>query len=306
MLDNLGEPPATDDVFRWADFLELRAVVHPDRRFSRGDFVALSKFSFTANNQSRGSAESRWNDALIFIDQRIVVFGDVYPFRPSDDRDTLEILDQLTPMQRLYLNLLVGANMRYIKRSERSKVARSFEELSLKLFKKILPMGSRVKPAWAAGDGENGGYVGTLKEKFEAIAVDIRAETKMKDEWFHQNDRGDGGIDLVAWHPMGDDRESIPAALAQCGCSATDWKTKQLSASPAKLRGMFLVLHPWANFYFMPIDLRLPSGGWAHRSDLGDAIIVDRLRLMKIACEADVTGESEFGDLLAQLPTDIL
>lgn len=42
-------------------------------------------------------------------------------------------------------------------------------------------------------------------------------------------------------------------------------------------------MHPWANYYFMPLDFRRSDGDWANKSDLGQAIIVDRLRLLRLA-----------------------
>jgi hypothetical protein len=44
-------------------------------------------------------------------------------------------------------------------------------------------------------------------------------------------------------------------------------------------------MHPWATYYFMPLDLRHSDGGWAYESDIGKAIIVDRLRLMRLASQ---------------------
>jgi len=35
----------------------------------------------------------------------------------------------------------------------------------------------------------------------------------------------------------------------------------------------------------MPLDLRRDDGDWAYKSDIGIAIIVDRLRLLKISMD---------------------
>ena len=75
------------------------------------------------------------------------------------------------------------------------------------------------------------------------IAHDIRCAPNFEAKDFKPTDTGDGGIDLIAWHPMEDQREGIPLAFAQCGCSTTDWTFKQLEASPAAHRHHLPVMH---------------------------------------------------------------
>ena len=77
----------------------------------------------------------------------------------------------------------------------------------------------------------------------------------------------------------------MPISFAQCGCSKDEWRFKQLEASPSKHFTHLPVSHPWATYYFMPLDMRHPDGGWANASDIGQAIIVDRLRLVRLASQ---------------------
>jgi len=132
------------------------------------------------------------------------------------------------------------------------------------------------------------------------FAGDIRATPTFKDRDFKLGDHGDGGIDIVAWHPMGDSRDAIPSAFAQCGCSREDWRRKHLEASPSKLRAKLNPHHPWTTYYFMPIDLRWSDGDWANKSDFGDAIMVDRLRLVRLASQFDVIRTMPLGDHVDQ------
>lgn len=118
---------------------------------------------------------------------------------------------------------------------KKNAIARVFEECSLRVFQNLMPIGSQVYPAWASG-GAQARYQGSLPEKYRRIASDIRAIPTFADRDFKTGDHGDGGIDIVAWHPLGDTRAAIPSALAQCGCSRDDWRHKHLEASPAKLR----------------------------------------------------------------------
>lgn len=280
MFANIENIPDTSDIYTWVDYVELRSLVHPDKCFTRGELGSL----LTRARSSGGRAfelGSLWADIKVYIRQRVSSFGASYPFSLSDDEDTIELQESSrTETQDFYLTLLICSSMAYL--PAKSAVARSFEECSLKVFTRLMPEGSEVHPAWA-GPGAPARYTGTLPEKYKRIAFDIRAYPTFVDRDFKNGDHGDGGIDIVAWHPLGDERAAIPSAFAQCGCSREDWRRKHLEASPSKLRAKMNPHHPWATYYFMPVDLRLDDGDWANKSDFGDAIMVDRLRMVRLA-----------------------
>jgi hypothetical protein len=297
MFDNIQSPPHVSDEYTWADYLELRALIHPDKCFSRGELGSLFT-RIRSTGQSAKDVNEVWADAKGYIRNRVVAFGAAYPYVLSADEDTLELFDGArSEAQNFYLTLLICSSMAYL--PSKNAIARVFEECSLAIFKKLMPEGSEVYPAWAAG-GAAARYTGTLPEKYRAIASDIRAVATFKDRDFKVGDHGDGGIDMVAWHTLGDDRDSIPSALAQCGCSREDWRRKHLEASPAKLRAKFNPHHPWANYYFMPIDLRWSDGDWASKSDFGDAIMIDRLRLINLAAQFNLTSAMPLGNYVEE------
>ena len=301
MLESLDTPPGKADQFLWTDFVELRALIHPDRCFSRGDFQSLGgrakdasvdrPFSEDENNDKsaygRGAViEKRWREIIDFSCIRTSDYGEAYPFNISDDGDTLELtLSERNSLgQRFYLSLLLASLLRHFPRKLMPEVGRYFEESCLLIFSKLMPEGARIKKTWAGG-GAEAPYQGTLYEKMRQIAEDLRCPANFKARDFKRSDTGDGGIDLISWHPMADDRDGMPIAFAQCGCSTTDWTFKQLEASPTKHRRHFPVIHPWATYYFLPVDLRHPDGGWAYASDIAEAIIVDRLRMIRLAAQ---------------------
>lgn len=318
MLFNLDIAPSGDDAFDWADFVELRAITHPDKCFSRGDLAGLLNrakdrserpgadtvasddgvavvtegLDEADGKKTAPTTEARWRDAINFVNERSTMFGDDYPFTISADKDTVSLRADLPEGAWLYLTLLIGASMRYIPQNRRSQVAREFEERSLSIFEKLMPEGMEVRAAWARG-GKDAPYSGTLFDKLTAIASDIRATPLFCKQDFKPQDRGDGGIDIVAWHPMADTRQGIPIALAQCGCSRDDWRHKQLEASPAKLQPQMAVMHPWSNYYFMPQDLRWKHGDWAYKHDFGQAIVVDRLRIIRLARQYNIIHAME-------------
>lgn len=304
MLDRLEILPTKNDPLFWTDFVELRAIVHPDRCFSRGDLGSLSKRRQDFSDEMSGdriSTHARWRDLISFAGVRRTEFKAAYPFVVSDDEDTLEFsYDNKSLEQTNYLRLLLAALMRHLPSTRITEVGRYFEQISFVVFSRLMPEGARVRPTWAQG-GDEAPYQGTLFQKMQAIASDLRCTANFKERDFKDNDRGDGGIDIISWHPMEDERQGMPIAFAQCGCSANDWTFKQLEASYAKNGLRLPVMHPWATYYFLPIDLRHADGGWAYESDIGHAIIVDRLRMMRLASKYDLHAKLPHMPLLDEV-----
>lgn len=317
MLENMDGVPEKADPFLWADFAELRAVVHPDKAFSRGDLASIAnrtsdtgKTTESTENEGRivvaehvvkpkFDYEAKWEDLIAFVQTRSVRLGASYPFSVSENRDTLQLVNSGDWAHRTYLTLLLAASLRHIKRTRHHELTRGFEETCFSVFSHLMPRGSEIRATWAGG-GAEAPYVGTLFQKMKLIAADLRCTANFDVDDFKVSDTGDGGIDLLAWHPMTDTAPGIPIALAQCGCSREDWKFKQLEASPAKHFTHLPVMHPWSTYYFMPLDLRKGHGGWAYASDIGQAIIVDRGRLLSLMRQFDLGDFAPNVPLLAE------
>jgi hypothetical protein len=317
VLENLDGVPEKADPFLWADFAELRALVHPDRAFSRGDLASIAirgrdignttessdVLDFSERARSHGKLkfdyESKWQDLVNFVETRRFRLGDIYPFKISADRDTLELQNVTSWPQRTYVTLLLAASLRHVKRVRHHELTRGFEEICLPVFRCLMPAGSEVRATWAGG-GANAHYFGTLHQKMQQIAADLRCTANFEEDDFKPNDNGDGGIDLLAWHPMTDKAPGMPIAFAQCGCSREDWKFKHLEASPARHYTHLPVMHPWSTYYFLPLDLRKDHGGWAYKSDIGQAIIVDRSRLLNLMLQFDLGAHAPNLPLVAE------
>ena len=324
MITNLDSMPSNEP-YLWADYIEILALTNIDRSFSRGDLYSTLQAQpeavlaetdeaeeegvydvddendapvrkRTKRSVSRAYTDRKWSYAIGFIRQRIDLFGDSYPFTLSEDNDTVELRDisekPLEHLERLYLALLICANIKYVNIMSRREITRSFELISLPIFESLMPSGSIIKACWASG-GQAAPYTGTLYNKFKSIASDIRCTANFKERDFSRGNSGDGGLDIIAWHPMGDQRDAIPISFVQCGCSQEEWEAKQLEASPAMLYSKFPVAHRWATYYFLPQDLRWIDGEWAHKNKLDDAIFVDRLRLINLTRASDNIDHSQ-------------
>lgn len=219
---------------------------------------------------------------------RAELFGDAYPFALSSDHQEILVRPIDTAARKLYVQLLLSSSLRLVPDTRWAELTETFEIVSEQIFAKLMPSGWQVHRFGAKGATR---YKGLLFDKLTKLATDLRSELRLQAHDFKPNNRGDGGLDLVAWHPMGDSRDSIPIALAQCGCTADEWSKKSLEAAPAKLWPHIPTLHPWATYYFMPHDLVSFVGtkqDWQRRAEVTSCIVVDRLRLLKLAAEYDV------------------
>jgi len=191
-----------------------------------------------------------------------------------------------TPLRAFYVQMLMSASLRLVPKNRRDELTESFEETSHEIFRQLMPTGWEVHRFGAKGANR---YEGLLFDKLKALVKDLRGKLHLQAKDFKPNDRGDGGLDLVAWHPMaGDERDGLPIALAQCGCTSDgdSWSKKSLEAAPAKLRPHIHLLHPWSTYYFMPHDLTEASGtqiDWQQRANLTETIVIDRSRLIRLA-----------------------
>lgn len=313
ILHNLTAPPKVgrSELYRWCDYIELRCLTHVDGRFSRDAFAeAMEETRDTAsapdpdadafddNEEDQQNGPPAYRDAeeeasanyFRHFRWRATTFADAWPFSLDANANEITLKNDLEPNHYLYLALLLSASLRYSPGSRRRALTGRFERLSLSIFRKLMPTGAQVH-AFGAAEGER--YRGHLHDRLQALCSDIRGHLHLKREHFAERDSGDGGLDIVAWHDLGDERDRIPISFAQCGCTAEGWPDKMLEASPDKLSGNLHVPHPWATYYFMPLDLGAEIDGrmdWHMKSDFGRAIVIDRLRFLRLA------GESELAD----------
>lgn len=321
ILDAKMSRPNGSDLYIWCDYIELRCLVDKDRRLSRGRMQELLDDTAQMYGEQTdadvvnpadaaplpgGDADdpdaldgvphdgghigtrdemrvAGWFKNLAF---RSKTFGEAYPFKLSADGQELEALQVDSPLRVLYVQMLISASLRLVPKTRHDELTESFEETSHEIFKQLMPMGWEVHRFGAKGASR---YEGLLFEKLKALVKDLRGKLHLEAKDFKPNDRGDGGLDLVAWHPMaGDERDGLPVALAQCGCTSdgAEWSMKTLEASPARLRGHIHLLHPWSTYYFMPHDLTEATGtriDWQHRLKLTETIVIDRSRLIRLA-----------------------
>ena len=332
ILHNLESRPKSSDIYLWCDYIELRCLVHPDRRFSRGNLLELldetvdlaapdpdiddaaaedddagleahaddgegepdadANAPAAHGMTSKDRNESRTADQFKNLAYRATIFGDAYPFELDATSQELRLRAIDTPLRKLYVQLLLSASLRLVPQTRRHELTEPFEKLSAQIFTCLMPAGWEVHQFGAKSATR---YRGHLYTRLKKLAGDIRGRLEVEKHHYKTTNSGDGGLDIVAWHPLGtDSRVGIPIALAQCGCTAEEWSLKSLEASPSMLGANLNTLHPWATYYFMPQDLvdgRGPQQDWQRRPSLSKSIVIDRLRLIALAIQYGVTTE---------------
>jgi hypothetical protein len=309
--------------YRWCDYIELRCLTHIDHRFSRDALAEALKESEDVSGDependpyeiglldeedtvvTNMEIDAQKDDGVELFSAscfkhlrwRSTTFGTDWPFSIDEHAREISIKPSLSTSHYLYLHLLLSSSLKYCPPTRRKTYTGSFEEISLAVFRRLMPQGAEVH---AFGAAHSTRYTGHLFERLTTLAQDIRADLRLTRQDFPKNDAGDGGLDLVAWHDLKDTRDHIPIALAQCGCTAEGWPNKMLEASPAKLGRKLITGHDWATYYFMPLDLTDERDGkmrWQEWRDVNGAIVIDRLRLIRLADSTALAGS----DLLAK------
>lgn len=315
ILDDLASFPRLNDIFIWSDYVELRCLVHPDRVFSRSTLMEaeeemgeiLGGANLEEDEESSDEDEEEFDlsedsvpelqDKLtrkagdIFLHLRVrsgLYDEELYPFQVDAESQSITLKEDLNGWQALYIQLLLSSVLRYVPKTRRQVLTDKFEMISYQVFRQLMPSGWEVHQF---GKNSSRKYNGHLFDKLLALTEDVRGVFTGRRSDFNEADRGDGGLDLVAWHPMGDSRRSLPIAFAQCGCTADEYGLKMLEASPARLGGMISVAHPWATYYFMPQALHSGTD-WYKFSDFSAAIVLDRYRIMKLSHQYSIDASS--------------
>lgn len=308
ILRMLDKPPRESRGFLWADYAELRCLTSIDGYYGEGQVIDLetepelhadddtSDQDSGLSDESEENVESvseadqaskRWSDIAKRLASRQHTMAGFWPFEFISGV-LYKRFDESNSRHRLYITLLLASALRYCKKDRHAEIAASLEEIGYYLFKSIMPQGWQVKP-FGAHQTISDGYEGKFADKLHALAKDVSAKFVAPASDFDTRNTGDGGLDVVAWHALGDSpRGYIPVAYAQCGCSPGDWEHKQFESSPVAMELKILPHHPASSYYIMPHDLRSLSGGWERGDHIGRVVLIDRMRILKLAEQYDL------------------
>ena len=303
-LDHLPNAPQID-IYIWIDHIELICLVSEDREISKADIV--DRFRERIDDLGEGEDTDpendeidihnepdpaaivdnwnrRINDWFRHMQYRKGAFSESYPF--DVEGDLIKVKENLTVVQKLYVYLLLAANLRYLK-SQQQLITGNFEMLSCEVLKSCMPTDSEVH-IFGTAAREGAKFTGRLRDKIKRLATEINENVVLPEEKISTYDTGDNGLDIVAWLPLGDKSGGLPLAFGQCACT-TEWDVKQHSCEPGRWRKVLSLTASPAVYVFIPCCFRDGQGEWHKPQDIGDTVVIDRQRFVyllrnKIEC----------------------
>lgn len=320
----IDEMPRHAYPFLWADYVELLCLCSRNGSVSSGNLQALRQEAQDVQAddydddghdevEDGGDVEpaqlddrvcTRWEDIRRRLQVRATAWQD-WPFR-LDGAVLTSQFDASNEGHRLYVALLIASSLRLCHRTRSDEVTRAFEEISYHWLRRSLNTLWEVRP-FGAHQTLPDAYTGSLRNKLEGLAADICAPLQRSPDAYDPGDSGDGGIDLVAWMRMGDQRGNWPVIFGQCACSPTDWESKQLSVCPSQVEAHLVPQHPGAAYCFVPHDLHESDTTWQRASHVHRTVLIDRARILHLFREVkawcDLSPWSFVGELFTMQET---
>lgn len=293
LLRDISKVPRETYDFLWADYVELLCLCSRNGWVSGGNVQAQTQEAQDTEaaddepvEPDETSAElddrisKRWADIRRRLHARSMSWPG-WPFR-LEGSVVYSRFEPNNPEHRLYVALLIASSLRLCHNTRSGEVTRAFEEISYHWLRRSLNSVWQVRLFGAHQTLASAYPQTTLRAKFVALAADIKAVLQKPPEAYAASDTGDGGIDLVAWMTMGDQRGNWPVIFGQCACSPTDWESKQLSISPTSVEAHLTPQHPAAGYCFVPHDLHSSNTLWQRESHILRTVVIDRARILHL------------------------
>ncbi len=269
------------DTHTLADFAELLCLLKPDRVLSADD---LDDHLVDVCGEQRSSRPL--GDAFAHMAWRQTAFDAYYPFTVAANQQSITAPDNLTVEQQIYVFLLLCANLPFVG-APYNPLTDAFERFAHLALKRMWPAKAAIK----AFGKNNADYIGNKSERMHKLALDLGCRPTVDSTKFRPRDNGDGGIDLAGWLELDEhESENKLTCLAQCACSRTDWNSKQSEISRERIGKLFNPTAPWLEMLCIPICFRNNNGRWAFDADVGQIIMIDRLRLLQFIEPADLVA----------------
>ncbi|OGU18321.1 MAG: hypothetical protein A2X61_05795 [Ignavibacteria bacterium GWB2_35_12] len=299
---DLSKPPRNKDINKWADYVELKTITHPDKAFSICELFDFpnDEDEFKSNNDvdlfdfeepdkptRDDKQEIFYKDCLNMLKYRAHLFKDFYPFEITNDGKVVTIKDSLIIKHKIYLFLLLASNLDDIKVSHWQYFTSSFEIISKEALKDFLPQNAEIH-LFGSSNTEPLANEDTLflkyskkNDRIKELVKHIREKIQYPENEFSERDCGDAGLDLVAWIPNNDSLNSIPIYFVQCTCSPENkWKAKQLEISYDTWNEIISLKTYPQRFLFIPHNYRKLDGNWVKETTIRKSILIDRNRLI--------------------------
>ena len=296
-VTGLDRLPEVSHAHIWADWAELLCLTSADSSLARGELDDRMQEREEIEGEIdadtwRGAREDEPDlppvtlgdrhrryvtDIFAQLQYRHQIFGGDYPFEFSDTRATLS-LRRLTNRRMLYLFLLLSASQRYIALGRRRSLTDAFERTAADAIRSLLPDSAEMH-LFGTSAPPGSRYRGLLHRKIERLAGDLGDRPLVSADDFATNDRGDGGLDIVGWVPVGDRLGARLILFGQATCTL-QWRLKQSEAGFDRWRRRIDFAAQPRSVMCIPFSYRTSSGAWHRRLEIEDVVFLDRERMM--------------------------
>jgi len=300
-LEKLQKSPncSREDLYRYADYLELKCLANKDSIYSTSDFVDdirpraedLGEGDFEEiedekkNNISKAEKNDKWEtlakEVFNIISLRTQTFKDFYPYEMTANSLAINLKPEIDLKNQVYFFLLFSSNLQFTGDFTNTFTS-SFEFISREVLKSFLPKNAIVK-LFASSNTEikKDWVVNESKfwDKLKYLEDFLKSKIIIEESEINRYNKGDGGLDLVGKIPI-DDQSHFPVIFGQCACSPDDWIKKQ-SEIKFDIWRQKINLHTIPQYYiFIPQNYRDSQGNWFRQSNIHDTILIDRQRIL--------------------------
>jgi len=276
----------------FCDYVELIALVSNEDIVSSSDIYDrfYDDGKINVNSSELNSEEvDKWESRIIswyeLLKYRENYYGISYPF--IINRKTIKLKHDLNSNQLIYLFLLLNSNLKYIE--DKNILTSDFEEVSLQAFKEYLPTIAKIY-RFGKSMINNDRYTGSISDKIDLFASDLKYNTKYEPHFFAENNNGDGGLDIVSWIPFKDDlnTNNMSIYFGQCA-TGKDWVKKQDDTK--KFENYINFKSNISHVLFIPYDGRNIDSKFNEESTLSLNLLFDRLRIINLLLDNDTVVE---------------
>lgn len=224
------------------------------------------------SDQKRDKVEAWGTEVFGLFPERSFLFGETYPFL-VDDHNKIILKDNLTPIQKVYLILLLASSLKHFPLLQQTLTS-EFEEISYFALKEYFPNHAEVKQF-----GKQSDYTGTAIEKIRHLADDMGVEINEKElSDVSPGNTQEEGLDLVGWIPFADKIPSMVSIFGQCACGKS-WESKQNESRRYEEFYNFYKVSP-LHALFVPYALGKQDGTFFQSKNINkQTLIFDRKRI---------------------------
>ena len=299
-------PKYFSDANKWADYIEILCLLSPDADLTVDDiydrvsgdksadeeseifedYILENSINITEIDTGSDSAPKtdfkykKIRDYFKLLDARQVQFNSFYPFVISN-QNRITGIAQFSNEHYTYIYLLFSANLDYFSKFL-YRLSHNFEEISLDVFKKLLPSNSQVH---YFGSGGNRDGLFSPKKLYDRIKIlgeqlNLYLSNYCTEDNIGKINSGDSGLDLVGWYDFKEKNAGMITYFAQCACGK-DWFDKQFESHPINWGNRLEFMNTPINMLFTPSSFRKLEGSWLNEGKIKDTIIIDRLRIVR-------------------------